>query len=316
MTDISAFELWFTDQPVIRAAKPLRCVSTFAQATVSSKEIPWNELNRIGLRKPIHLAVPDASRRRSSRNIICHVFRDPPPNSFVRLSPNVYVEAPIPTLIKMALSLPTGALLRLVYQLLGAYQIKQGKIVERKPLATLEELIAYTHHATCIKGLEPVRNLLPYAIEKVASPEEARLAALLFLDRERGGQNLPLAEANVRIRLNNNAVASKRYPDLLWRLWNLILEYDSDQCHSGAEKIGKDSARRAQLQAAGYQVVTMTRLQLHDPAAFRDVIRTLERFMGNTTPCDCGLPTRSFTHAELELRRELYRFDIERALGL
>ena len=315
LTDISALQLWFTDQPVIRSAKPLMHVPTFADASVTRAELPWTELDALGLRRPYHLAVHDPTRRRSSRNIICHVFRNPPPNSFVRISHSVYAEAPIPTLIKAASLLPTGALMRLMYQLLGTYQLKQGEIIGRKPLATITELASYLRRAYRINGLEPVRALLPYAIQHIASPEEARLAALLFLPARHGGQGFPLAEANARIELNGTETGV-RFADLLWRLWRLILEYDSDRFHTGAEKIGQDSARRTQLQAAGYQVVTMTRHQLHDPAAFRDVVRTLRRFMGDAAPCANELPPRAFTQPELELRRELYGFDIERALGL
>lgn len=316
VTDISAFELWFTDQPVIRVANPLQTVPQYQQTALSKGGVPWDELDRLGLRRPIHLAVPNPSKRRSSCNVICHVFRNPPASSFVRLSRNVYAEAPIPTLIKAAPRLPTGTLMQLIYQMLGTYQIKQGAIAQRRPLASLDQLVSYVQNSYRIKGLEAVRTLLPYAIENVGSPEEAQLATLLFLPERYGGQSLPLAEANARIKTSESALVRTRFADLLWKPWKLILEYDSNQFHTGEDKIGHDSARRTQLQADGYHVVSMTRHQLHDPSEFRDVIHTIRRFMGDAASHTHEPSRRTFTQPEIELRHSLYRFDIARAVGL
>lgn len=317
VVDISAFWLWFIDQSAIRAANPVPSVPEFANATVRADQLPEQELAALGFHRPIHLAVPTRSARRPSSSLICHLFSSPPPYSFVRVSPHVYVEAPIPTLVRMAPRLPTGTLARLLNRLLAAYQIKNGDIIKRQPLATKYELERFMWRTYGIRGIKSVQRLLPYLVENLASPEEVRLAALLFLPPQLGGQGLPLASANAPIRTIGTSMSTMRYADLFWQLWKLILEYDSDLHHSSDNDIGRDSARRAQLQAGGYHVVTMTRHQLHDPAAFRDTVLALKHAMGNLViPGKESLPLTSFTPEETQLRRELYSTNLAQVLGL
>ena len=317
VVDISAFWLWFIDQSAIRMANPLPDVPEFAHATVQANQLPEQELTALGFHRPIHLAVPTRNARRPSSLLTCHLFSSPPPYSFVRVSPHVYVEAPIPTLVKMAPRLPTGTLVRLLNRLLASYQLKDDGIAKRQPLATKRELEQFVWRPYGIRGIKAVQRLLPYLVENLASPEEVRLAALLFLPIHLGGQGLPLASANAPIRTVGTSISTMRYADLFWQVWKLILEYDSDLHHSSDNDIGRDSTRRAQLQAGGYHVVTMTRRQLHEPAAFRDTVLALKHAMGHlVVPGEEALPRTSFTREEMQLRRELYGTNLAQILGL
>ena len=63
---------------------------------------------------------------------------------------------------------------------------------------------------------------------------------------------LPMPEANVWL--------TPRYrPDLLWREQRVIVEYVSDQWHSGPRSARRDDARHNQLTADGHQVLQITR---------------------------------------------------------
>ena len=203
----------------------------------------------------------------------------------------------------------------LINQILGKYQILNGSVVERRPMATIRSIEAYLNSLYHVRGSARVRRLLKYAIENTASPEEARLAALLLLPENLGGKGLPAATSNERLRTTDACFASPRYPDLFWKKYRLVLEYESDEFHSGRDSLGKDSARRAQLQAAGYHVVTMTNRQLHNPVEFEDTVRALKRYMGLElkTPDE---PVSSFSEKERELRDALYRFNLKAALGI
>lgn len=315
LTDISSFQIWFGDQQVARCATPLESVPEFSQTTARKAGLPLDQLKHLGLTGPLHLAVPDRNSRTFSSGIVSHVLSNPPPRSFVRISRDIYALAPIPTLIMIAPRIPREVLLRLIYQLLGTYRISDGELRERKPLATLNELRTYLASTFHMRGMRQVEALLRYAIEGIASPEEGRVACLLFLPPKWGGRGLPLAESNARIVISSDKNASNtvRYADFFWRLWNLILEYDSDAFHTGSGRIGRDNARRSQLQAAGYTVVTLTNRQLHTADEFEDVVDTLLRAMrrNSKTKGDAGFPER-----EGRLRRTLYRFDIERELGV
>ena len=134
-----------------------------------------------------------------------------------------------------------------------------------------------------MRGVKQVRTLLRYAVASTASPAEARVAALLSLPACWGGYGLPSPEANARIEVRRGGEAvAVRYADLLWRAYKLVLEYDSDAFHVGAEKIGLDSDRRAELQKEGYTVVTLTNLQLKQRDKLDDVVRVLCRAMGRS----------------------------------
>lgn len=313
LTDISAFQLWFCDQPSIREVRTLETAVDFKNATCAAKGVPRDQLARLGLRGQLHLAVPSHAKLRMSRGIVGHVFTDPPPHSFVRIGPDIYVEAPIPTLVKLAPRLPKGKVMKLIYQLLGTYQLKDDHLAERKPLATLEQLRAYIASARRMRGLSIVRPLLRFAVEGIASPEEARVAALLFLPARLGGKGLPIPDANRKVETPESQLPIVRVADYYWHRWRLILEYDSDAHHSGTEKLGLDNVRRTQLQTSGYTVVTLTRRQLHRAKEFEDVVAALLRAMGKT-------PERSvrggFSGKETELRDALYGLDVEQALGI
>ncbi len=66
-----------------------------------------------------------------------------------------------------------------------------------------------------------------------------------------------------------------RYADFLWRTWNLILEYDSDAFHASKDRLGLDSARRAELQREGFSVITLTNHQLSSVEDFSVVTDAL-----------------------------------------
>lgn len=315
LTDISAAQIWFTNQDVIRGTKPLETIPSYSTANVSASELPKRELSLLGIKTPYHLAVPKQERRRSSQCIICHSMADPPRHTFVRLSKHVYATGPIPTLITLANRIPLGHLMLLINQILGRYQILNRSVVERRPMATIRNIETYLNSLYHVRGSARVRRLLAYAVENTASPEEARLAALLLLPEDLGGKGLPPATSNERIQTMDAHLASPRYPDLFWKQHRLVLEYESDEFHTGKDSLGKDSARRAQLQAAGYHVVTMTNRQLHNPVEFEDAVRALRRYMGLElkTPNE---PLSSFSEKECGLRDALYRFSLKAALGI
>ncbi len=281
VTDISAFRLWFCDQPVIRIPRPLTHAPEFLDATARAADLPHKQLASLGISGQIHLAVPPGYPRNSAHAIAVHVLTRPVPGTFTRLTRDVYATSPITTLTCVANRLPAGTLAVLLNQLLGTYGIRNGRLVERKPLATRAELQRHIDVATGSHGVRAVRNLLPYVLENTASPAEAQAAALLFLPPRLGGRGLPLAQANFPIEVMNTGGGSTamRYADFCWKDKRVVLEYDSDEYHAGVAKLSQDSARRAQLQAAGYTVITLTNHQLHDAAEFEHVVSTLRRLL-------------------------------------
>lgn len=113
-----------------------------------------------------------------------------------------------------------------------------------------------------------------------------------------------MPEANGRIELPGSAGPVVRFGDLLWRDQRVVLEYDSDAHHTGVDRLNADAARRTQLQAAGYTVITLTRQQLDDPAAFDVVVRALCHALGQRARLR---GVRNAGEREARLRAELSR---------
>jgi very-short-patch-repair endonuclease len=80
------------------------------------------------------------------------------------------------------------------------------------------------------------------------SKPERKLLALV----RRGG--LPLPEANVPI--------GRYFPDLLWREYQVIVEYDSTEFHSSEGARTADASRHNDLTNWGFEVLHVTRQQL------------------------------------------------------
>ena len=310
ISDISACEYWFGDQPTIRTARPLACVPGFSAACHAVGSAPWEELERLGFCSdgcgPLHVDVP--MRRMTARNnaLKTHVWSTPPAGTFVRLSDDVYVEAPIASLVRCSRLLTDGELAKYLYQALGAFRVCRGRTVDAPPLTTMEDALRYLAGAGSVRGACRLRELLAYVAPGAASVRECEVGVLLCLPARLGGRGLPLPKLNHRIESRVSALGIVRYADFCWVLVRLILEYDSREFHADAEKIGLDSARRAQLQLEGYEVVTLTNYQLKRRAEFEDVVRKLQRELGVKAQTS---RFTDFAEREARLRRSVLGID-------
>ena len=97
-----------------------------------------------------------------------------------------------------------------------------------------------------------------------------------------GGFRLPQVNAKVNLNARQRRVLGKNYLrcDLLWEDKLLAIEYDSDLCHSGAEKINDDSLRRNTLRSIGIAVVDVTNAQIKSVEAFHGIAVQVERLLG------------------------------------
>lgn len=320
LVDISAFQLWFGDQGVVRTGASLARVDDFAFATSDRADSPLNQIKQLGLCGQLHVAVPSHSMRHHQSGITAHVLHSPAPYSFVRLSKDVYVESPGATAIRMAARLKQGELAVMLNQLLSGYRISNGVIVRARPLTTKTQLVNRLTASKGERGVIIVRSALAYAVPDTASPAEAQVAALLTLPAKWGGKGLPLPEANAAIPLHDPLAISEqgkegcrkttlRYADFLWRTWNLILEYDSDAFHASKDRLGLDSARRAELQREGFSVITLTNHQLSSVEDFSVVTDAL---LAKMNRADRTARIEHYGNIEKALRKQVFSFDPNR----
>lgn len=301
----TAFSFWFGEQAT--AIEPARSswpeIHDLADADASTDALPADELRRLGITQmPVHLYVPDHASMRRSASVITHQWGGRiPARSFLRVSRNVYMEAPIPCLVHMAGQLSQAELLMRCHQLCGTYRLYEEQIVTCRPLATKAELETYAASMSGVHGIKALRHQIPLVAEGAASPREAALAAALRQRLRDGGCGLPAFELNHPIKDENGGMT--RYADVLFELLRIIIEYDSDLIHTGAEKIGMDAARRAQLEAEGYRVVTLTNWQIRQRDEFDAVIDLVRSWMGRGP---LPLDDPAYAHAHAQLMDELF----------
>ncbi|MCL2826363.1 MAG: hypothetical protein FWD72_03050, partial [Eggerthellaceae bacterium] len=111
-----------------------------------------------------------------------------------------------------------------------------------------------------------------------------KLAMFLTLPFKLGGYGFSMPKLNHRITLPKSARGyfSKKYYvcDLFWPDGKVAVEYDSDQNHTGSERIANDSNKRNALAMAGVRVVSITRLQLFSSSEFESSARTIALHLG------------------------------------
>ena len=90
---------------------------------------------------------------------------------------------------------------------------------------------------------------------------------------------------------------------MLWPEKKVAVEYDSTLCHTGAERIAEDAARRNALESLGLTVVTATWRQVENYREYNRFARILAGHLATRMrPRCCDYPSR-----QLSLRSELLR---------
>ena len=224
------------------------------------------------------------------------------------------VSSPEFSFLQMADRLPLVKLIELGYELCGTYSLPTEADPEppergfyyRKPLSSTGKLNAFVARMPGARGRKKAIRALRYLIDGSASPMETKLSILLTLPYLLGGFGLFMPELNSRIipaKTAKRASSKAHYVcDLFWPDYNLAVEYDSDQHHTGSAQIAEDSKKRNALNVMGITVITVTKQQLYRSAELEKVARVLANCM------DKRLKYRNpgFATAHRELRSQLF----------
>lgn len=110
------------------------------------------------------------------------------------------------------------------------------------------------------------------------------MAMLLSMPHLLGGFKLEGSQLNARLDLGKRArsMFGKRYfvSDMCWLEHRLVIEYDSDLCHTGSERIANDSKRRNALLFMDYTAVTITRKQIYNFSELDKVAHIIAKRLG------------------------------------
>jgi len=228
--------------------------------------------------------------RRNSKIAKQHVFRgDTPVGCFMNIGNSFMMSSPEFCFLQMATHLSLIELIELGFELCGVYSLplpgdkevpKRG-FYNRKQLTNTKKLLEFLESMPSIRGYSKAYRALLYIQDGSASPMETKLAMFMVLPYMLGGFGFTKPELNKRINLTKNTRKFFQQDyyvcDLFWPDKKVAVEYDSDQNHTGSERIARDSKRRNALATMGIQVVSVTRQQLYNRAELENAARTVAK---------------------------------------
>ena len=240
----------------------------------------------LGIEPPVHLAVTDPNARRSSSLRRCHLMAAPlPSGGFMRLRPGLYMATPELTVVAMATALSRTELLALIHCLCGRFVPVAGEGMRKAPPVTRVDAIAsFVRRNPGLRGGSATLRALRLAHDRCASPMEVALLLLACLPCRHGGFGLPFPLVNERI------VPSREYAgklgqgwyecDMLWPKAHVVMEYDGEEGHAGADKMAHDAARRNDLRHLGNTVFVITKRQLYSEPGLERAMAQVSRAIG------------------------------------
>jgi hypothetical protein len=226
------------------------------------------------------------------------------------------VSSPEFCFLQMADQLTLIGLIELGYELCGEYSlpltndssVPENGFYNRRPLTGIKKLGAFLDSMAGFKGHRKAMRALRYLMEGSASPMETKLAMFLTLPNMLGGFGFSCPKLNKRINLTKTAskdFGSDYYVcDMFWADEKIAVEYDSDQQHTGSDRIANDSKRRNALTSAGIKVISVTRKQLYSSVELERAAKAIARQMGTRLFYRKG----NFHKKHRELRKELLGF--------
>lgn len=154
----------------------------------------------------------------------------------------------------------------------------------RSPLTTAARLRTAAQRLPSQVFPSRARNAARFVLDDSRSPMESVLAALLTLPCAKGGYALPPPVLNPPIRIGARSVAAsageRYFCDLCWMDRKVALEYDSNQEHTGADRITHDAIRYNNLKSLQFEVFVATWGQLRSLPETDRLAASLARALG------------------------------------
>jgi len=246
-----------------------------------------------------------------------HLFSgETPVGCFMNIGDGLMASSPEFCFLQMANRLSMIGLIELGYELCGEYSLPLSDdlnvpeigFYQRAPLSGIKKLGTFLDSMPSANGRYKAMRALHFLRDGSASPMETKLSMFLTLPHMLGGFGFDMPELNRRIDLSK--IASKQFGkeyyicDMYWPDKKVAVEYDSDQHHTGSDRIASDSIRRNILNSSGIKIVTVTKLQLYSSTELTRVAQSIAAHMGKRL----FFRKRNFLAKHQELRKQLLKF--------
>lgn len=285
---ISALEYWLSPPGKPSARVTSSAFELPSKAASASDVESLSALSPHTFSLPVH-AMTGVTVKNERPGLIAHHLHSASTSarSFYRISDDLHVCSPELAFVQMANVLPLPDLIRLGYELCGAYSLSEqadGGFFKRRQLVSPRKLQAFVDNSAKIHGRKSALRALRHVLPNSASPAETRLAMCLSLPCNLGGFGLPRPVLNHRLNLTRSeqVIAGRSFVkcDLYWENGNLGVEYDSDREHTGSDRISSDAARRGALAFANTTVITITRRQYNNLSQMTAIAKELAKLLG------------------------------------
>lgn len=246
-------------------------------------------------KETVHCVVSSANCRRDIGAGLCHVCGGDVEVLFLQHlegDSELCVVSPETLFLQMASELSLIELVRLGYELCGAYSLSlipidgsgQARFNRRMPLTYVDRIRRYLEGASHARSVKKARMALRFVVDGSASPKETQLCMLLVLPRRMGGYGLERPSFNHRVKafdsLGYSAKAARIGCGLLWRNAKVAVEYDGSSSECDGFPLGQVIRCGNASALDGFDVVSVSDWHVGHPEALDKVAGMVARRHG------------------------------------
>lgn len=240
---------------------------------------------------PATVVVDKPPKRRHGGSAVagCRVWSEPvPEGAFLEVFPGLWICSVEYALARAAAHISLGDWLLEAMALCGVYEVDSGDdgLVRTRPTTSMLLIGEACECYGGTKGMKHARRWSRFLMDGSASPQETRSSLLLTLPMRMGGYGLirPLLNTGLGAWARSGGAvrgdADGEFPDLSWPDRGVVLEYVSDDWHTGADAIARDARRSNKLVVQGVTVLSLTNAQLGSISDTDQIARDLARVLG------------------------------------
>ena len=235
-------------------------------ADAASRDSLIRLFQKFGFKLPIHVMVPERSKRSHGSKFVCHLApKTPLPDAVIKLSDKISIVSPEYCLLLAAREMDIAELAILATDLMGIFRFEsnaQFSLTNRSPLTSLDKMSVFLNKAKSNSGVKKASIAINYAFERSNSPMESKLAVVASLPCMYGGYGIIRPDLNRYISLSSDGKKLLNREtcccDMVWFDKKYVVEYDSNLVHSSSSQVRYDKKRSDAILMSGFSLLHVT----------------------------------------------------------